>query len=204
MLFIWFCFEVQVGRVNDGRVWKSVATEVFAQMPWGTFLVADAGFPLMYMRVLTPYRGVQYYLKQWAASASLRPSSAKEIFNLKHAQLQNPIEKVFGIWKRKFGIINSPPELREVGEWVDSLLGMGVLLNIMHDCDGDAVEKELEVNPLSGDVISALEAIAFGYGNDVISGILTSFPSSEFEIVEDCETNSYKANVWHDGIADKL
>jgi hypothetical protein len=54
---------------------------------------------------LTPYRGVRYHLNEWARG-SRRPLNAKELFNLRHSQLRNIIERVFGILKKRFPILN--------------------------------------------------------------------------------------------------
>jgi hypothetical protein len=54
---------------------------------------------------LTPYRGVRYHLNEWA-QGNRRPLNARELFNLRHSQLRNVIERVFGILKKRFPILN--------------------------------------------------------------------------------------------------
>ena len=55
-------------------------------------------------RLITPYRGVCYHLKEY----SIRPrENAKELFNLRHASLCNAIERAFGVLKKRFPIIAS-------------------------------------------------------------------------------------------------
>lgn len=39
-----------------------------------------------------------------------RPLNEKELFNLRHAQARNIVERVFGIFKRRFKILVSTPE----------------------------------------------------------------------------------------------
>lgn len=53
----------------------------------GGFLLGDAGYALSHY-ILTPYRGVRYHLQE-AGPADTKPVSAKELFNLRHAQLRN-------------------------------------------------------------------------------------------------------------------
>lgn len=39
-----------------------------------------------------------------------RPQNSKEIYNLRHAQARNVIERIFGILKKRFVILVHPPE----------------------------------------------------------------------------------------------
>lgn len=39
-----------------------------------------------------------------------RPQDHKELFNLRHAQARNVVERVFGVLKKRFQIFNTPPE----------------------------------------------------------------------------------------------
>ena len=39
-----------------------------------------------------------------------RPSNSKELFNLRHAQARNVIERIFGVVKRRFAIMIVAPE----------------------------------------------------------------------------------------------
>jgi hypothetical protein len=59
---------------------------------------------------MTPYRAVRYHLKEQVA-AGLRPENPKELYNLRHASLQNIVEQLFGVFKKKFTILKSPPEI---------------------------------------------------------------------------------------------
>ncbi|KAG9400208.1 hypothetical protein AC1031_022016 [Aphanomyces cochlioides] len=57
---------------------------------------------------MTPYRGVLYHLREWA-SGSQRPQNAKELYNLRHSQQRNSIERIFGVLKKRFKILESSP-----------------------------------------------------------------------------------------------
>lgn len=69
----------------------------------GKFYLGDAGYALSW-KVLTPYRGVRYHLKEWALG-NRRPQNAKELFNLRHSSLRNAIERIFGVVKKRFPIL---------------------------------------------------------------------------------------------------
>lgn len=49
-----------------------------------------------------PLRSVSYWFS--------RPANAKELFNLRHARLRNVIERIFGVSKRRFRLMNVAPE----------------------------------------------------------------------------------------------
>jgi hypothetical protein len=71
------------------------------------FLIGDAGYALS-PRLLTPYRGVRYHLKEFHSSPLGRPRNYKELYNLRHASLRNQVERAFGVMKRRFRILREP------------------------------------------------------------------------------------------------
>jgi hypothetical protein len=70
-------------------------------IPAGKYYLGDAGYGLK-PNCLTPYRGVRYHLREWALVANQRPKDYKELFNLRHAQMRNAVERIFGILKNDF------------------------------------------------------------------------------------------------------
>ena len=48
-----------------------------------------------------------YHLKEYSFRP---PKNAKELFNLRHASLRNPIERAFGVLKKRFLIVTSTTE----------------------------------------------------------------------------------------------
>ena len=54
----------------------------------GGFLLADAGYGLS-RKVLTPYRGVRYHLREFSNTTLGRPQNAKELFNLRHSSMRS-------------------------------------------------------------------------------------------------------------------
>ena len=48
--------------------------------------------------LITPYRGVHYYLKEYSKNSLENP---EELFNLWHSLLRNIIERAFGVLKKK-------------------------------------------------------------------------------------------------------
>ena len=54
---------------------------------------------------MTPYTRVRYHLKEWEESG-LRPQNKEELFNRRHAELRNAIERIFEVLKRRFKILS--------------------------------------------------------------------------------------------------
>lgn len=82
----------------------------------GKYYVADAGYISSDMTILLFAGGVRYHLKEWlqpivAATRTgklqtdLRPTDEKELFNLRHSSLRNVVERVFGVLKNRFHIL---------------------------------------------------------------------------------------------------
>ncbi|KAF0775950.1 hypothetical protein AaE_000350 [Aphanomyces astaci] len=86
---------VLAGSSSDGRVLDDALTEGFS-IPNGKMFLGDAGYELK-TNLMTPYRGVRYHLREWSAS-NQRPQNAKELFNLRHAQQRNCVERIFGVF----------------------------------------------------------------------------------------------------------
>ena len=109
------------GSATDARVWADALVKGFS-VPTGFYYLADAGFPHC-KELLVPFRGVRYHLQEWGAAGlryvlcviyllfthSCSPVNAKELFNLRHAQARNVIERIFGVLKQRFRILLLPP-----------------------------------------------------------------------------------------------
>jgi hypothetical protein len=113
------------GSAADARVYH-VARMTDFTIPPGKLYLADAGFAAC-DELLVPYRGVRYHLAEWGRANLLyvaltsypgshtyafhgRPCNPKELYNLRHAMLRNVIERIFGVLKKRFRIMQLPPE----------------------------------------------------------------------------------------------
>jgi len=88
------------GTAHDGKLLEDAIYKSFPLLT-GKFYLADAGFGLSKF-FLTPYRGVRYHLKE---SGINKPLNKEELFNLRHAQLRNIIERAFGVIKKRFPLL---------------------------------------------------------------------------------------------------
>jgi DDE superfamily endonuclease len=105
------------GSASDSLVYQDAKATDF-EIPGGKYYLADAGYPNS-DTLLTPYRAVRYHLKEWGSSAQrcdrsiffylcinvCRPQNHQELFNLRHAQLRNVIERIFGVLKKRFKVL---------------------------------------------------------------------------------------------------
>ena len=73
----------------------------------GRLYLADAGYGVR-EGILTPYRTVRYHLREQAL-ARLRPKTKEELFNLRHVQLRNVVQKIFGVLNQRFHILHTAP-----------------------------------------------------------------------------------------------
>jgi DDE superfamily endonuclease len=67
-----------------------------------------------------------------------RPENPKELYNLRHTQARNVIERIFSILKRWFGILTCPPEY-SMEIQVRILPALCALHNFIHIYDNDEI-----------------------------------------------------------------
>lgn len=91
------------GSAHDGKVLASAIDKGLVVLP-GKYYLGDAGYALKEY-VLTPYRGVRYHLKEFGRGTQ-RPRNKEELFNYRHSQLRNVIERTYGVLKKRFPILS--------------------------------------------------------------------------------------------------
>jgi hypothetical protein len=96
------------GSAHDGTVYRDAHYNQGFITPPMKYWLGDAGYPNT-DTILVPYRGTRYHLKEHRLSGK-KPENSKELFNLRHASLRNVIERIFGVIKRKYQILNTPSE----------------------------------------------------------------------------------------------
>ncbi|XP_040962065.1 uncharacterized protein [Gossypium hirsutum] len=94
------------GSAHDSRILSDALSRPGGlRIPEGKYYLADAGYGIR-NRCITLYRGVRYYLKEFGAEGS---ENAKELFNLRHSSLRITVERVFGILKKQFRVLDAEP-----------------------------------------------------------------------------------------------
>lgn len=94
------------GSASDSRVLRDAMSRDDAfVIPSGKYYLVDAGYTNG-PGFLAPYRSTRYHLNEWAAQGH-NPSTAKELFNLRHSTARNVIERTFGLLKMRWAILRS-------------------------------------------------------------------------------------------------
>ncbi|XP_058115616.1 uncharacterized protein LOC131258362 [Magnolia sinica] len=93
------------GSASNARVLHNALTRSDDPLivPHGKYFIVDAGYAHS-PGFLVPYRGVRYHLQEY------RPGRApmnKELFNYRHVQLRNAIERCFSVMKGRFSILKT-------------------------------------------------------------------------------------------------
>ena len=97
------------GSAHDSFVYQ-LAQRDGLDFPEGTYCLADCGYALDLNRILTPFRGTRYHLREWRDNVNnniLEPINARELYNLRHAKVRNIIERVNAVLKRRFKVLRS-------------------------------------------------------------------------------------------------
>ncbi|KAH9086350.1 hypothetical protein LEN26_020207 [Aphanomyces euteiches] len=123
------------GSASDARVLSDAQMAKGFTIPNGKVYLGDAGYGLR-TNLLTPYRGVRYHLREWS-NGNTRPQNSKELYNLRHAQLRNWIERIFGVLKKRFRILESPPEYPFSCQ-VDLVYSLCALHNLIMELENDS------------------------------------------------------------------
>ena len=83
---------------------------IFPKPPIGKYYLVDSGYANK-RGFLAPYRGsskenIRYHLSEFDDGP---PRNKKELFNKWHASLRSVIERTFGVWKKKWRILDNLP-----------------------------------------------------------------------------------------------
>ena len=121
------------GSASDARVLQDALNHGF-EVPPGKFFLVDAGYANT-TQFLAPYRGTRYHLQE-QGRANQKPRDYKELFNLRHAQLRNHIERAIDILKMRFPIMRTGAHY-PVNKQVDISVACCVLHNFIRLHNGD-------------------------------------------------------------------
>ncbi|XP_075480262.1 uncharacterized protein LOC142520977 [Primulina tabacum] len=95
------------GSAADARVLRDALNrDDSLRVPRGSYYLCDNGYANV-EGFLTPYRRVRYHRDAWGNRAC-GPQDYKELFNWRHSQARNVIERAFGLLKKRWAILRSP------------------------------------------------------------------------------------------------
>ncbi|KAJ1687653.1 hypothetical protein LUZ63_019043 [Rhynchospora breviuscula] len=91
------------GSAHDNLILQTAVQDGFV-VPPGKYYLVDGGYANT-RQFLSPYRNTTYHLAQFRAyHQGQRQYDPEELFNYRHAQLRNIVEKTFGVLKSRFKI----------------------------------------------------------------------------------------------------
>jgi hypothetical protein len=117
------------GSANDQCVLNDAVGKAYFQVPAGKYYLGDAGYVNSDF-VLSPYRGYRYHVKE-TLNAKAKPKCKEELFNLRHAQLRNEVERIFGVTKRRFPILEKKYEVLDFDKQVKLVYALTGLHNFI-------------------------------------------------------------------------
>ncbi|RYP56391.1 hypothetical protein DL769_009926 [Monosporascus sp. CRB-8-3] len=117
------------GSANDAKVFNNAVDRDDLVIPKQKYMLGDAGYATG-KRILTPYRGTRYHLQE-QAQAQLKPRTPEELYNLRHAQLRNAIERAFGRWKNTFRIFKEDPPCLRIDTMMKAIYATAGLCNFL-------------------------------------------------------------------------
>lgn len=147
------------GSVTDAYMYSEARFSTL-RVPEGKFYLADGGFGTC-DALLVPYRGVRYHLAEWGranvryrilsccsfsmTNCLYRPVTKEELFNLRHASARNPVERIFGIIKKRWAILTRPPQY-DMDTQARILPALAALHNFILDHDNEDLEEYRHVS----------------------------------------------------------
>ncbi|KAJ4789873.1 nuclease [Rhynchospora pubera] len=97
------------GSASDMRVLRWAVEEGGFDVPNGRYYLADSGYANT-SKFICPFRNHNYHLAQFNRQPiSSRYRVPEELYNHRHAQLRNVIERTFGVLKIRFKILDRMP-----------------------------------------------------------------------------------------------
>jgi hypothetical protein len=129
------------------------------KVPPGKFYLVDGGYPNT-ESFLAPYRGVRYHLKEFGIGY-VRPQNPKELFNHRHTQLRNHVERTLGVVNKRFPILKLAT-FHTLENQVKIPVAAAIFHNLIQALNGD--EEWLDHQP---DNINPTQFVALPSGDQI-------------------------------------
>ncbi|XP_027151924.1 putative nuclease HARBI1 [Coffea eugenioides] len=122
------------GSAHDARVFQHVVLSPdssFPMPPAGKYYLVDSAYKNM-PGFLAPHKGHRYQRDQFGGGSG-GPRGKYELFNHRHSQLRNVIERTFGVLKARFPILKGPMPNYLMNRQVELVIACCVLHNFIRD-----------------------------------------------------------------------
>ncbi|XP_057419128.1 protein ALP1-like, partial [Lotus japonicus] len=138
------------GSASDARVLRdAINRRNGLKVPTGNYYLVDGGYTNG-EGFLAPYRGSRYHLSEWRHRRV--PTNPRELYNKRHAQARNVIERTFGLLKMRWAILRSP-SYYPVKTHNRIIIACCLLHNfVRREMSIDPLETELENMPINEEV----------------------------------------------------
>lgn len=94
------------GSAADMRLLRFAVEECNLTVPAGRYYLVDSGYANT-DKFIAPIRGYRYHISNYRTREQRRYTVPQELFNHRHAQLRNVVERTFGILKQRFRILTT-------------------------------------------------------------------------------------------------
>lgn len=97
-------------------------------------------------KVIDIFRVAEPSYKPYNNIMVFRPQDPEELFNLRHAQARNVVERIFGLFKRKFALMEAAPEytIEMQAMFIPALGGIHNFIRIYDPSDEDLQQSQKE------------------------------------------------------------
>ncbi|KAJ1689982.1 hypothetical protein LUZ63_014137 [Rhynchospora breviuscula] len=147
------------GSAHDNLVLRKAIERGGFRVPPSRYYLVDGGYANT-PQFLSPYRGKTYHLAQFSTrSRENRYDCAEELYNHRHAQLRNIVEKTFGILKGRFKICKEMHRYKYDIQ-TDLVIACCILHNFIKRHQHDNSNDDFSDDEVDSD---------FGSGNDGVS-----------------------------------
>ncbi|KAJ3701389.1 hypothetical protein LUZ61_005094 [Rhynchospora tenuis] len=142
------------GSAHDNLILRKSLERGNFTVPPGRYYLVDGGYANT-PQFLSPYRGKTYHLAQFSTRGrDNRYDCAEELYNYRHAQLRNIVEKTFGILKGRFKICKEMHKYKYDMQ-TDLVIACCILHNFIkrhqHDnSDDDSSDDEVDSDNATG------------------------------------------------------
>ncbi|KAL0919399.1 hypothetical protein M5K25_011491 [Dendrobium thyrsiflorum] len=143
------------GSAADMRVLRWAIEQGQFEVPCSKYYLVDSGYANT-DKFISPFRGYRYHLADYRGSTSRRYAVEQELFNHRHAQLRNVVERTFGIWKERFQVLTRMRQF-PLSVQADIVIACAILHNFIgryhgHDLYFNMSQTEMQHDALRGEV----------------------------------------------------
>ena len=123
------------GSFHDSRVLREAMRKDNFKPPANCYFLADAGYSPNLDLVLVPYSGVTYHISRGQSRRQAR--NAQELDNANHASKRSVVERVFGVFKRRFRILREAREGFSVSTQINLVFALAAAHNFINKYAAD-------------------------------------------------------------------